>query len=759
MEQKEIQKRIAKEAAKDVPDFVLIEELSGKLVDLDPSRVRFSVDAGHIQRLGVELVAKQDTALSELIKNAYDADATHVSLTFSGRGEEGGTLVIEDDGVGMTEDVVRNAWMRIATESKVEKRTSAKFGRAYAGRKGIGRFAVQRLGKHLIMETRVKGQDRGVRVRFDWDKNFVPGQTLGAIFNSFETFKKDPDSHGTKLQILDLRDAWKDTAVQKVWKSVLLLQPPFPVSELPSDDLRPKIDPGFRVTIDGSELSDIPEMSIESTFLSNALATITGSIDESGAASVRLQSEILDLDEKLDVEKEFFLTGELSFTTKYFLYDAEYLSGISQRAAGQMGRQFGGIRIYRNGFRVLPYGEPNDDWLRLDYDTSRRNILVVASNRNFFGHVELSEEKNILFEETASREGLVENDAFAELQEFVHDAVEWAAKRIAAVRGRKTTAHQPGFEPIPRKPSQVFTELKQKLRDRADQLNEAADDDSSVLEDIEELAEEVTKYEEELTVYVDTVEEKNRASMEYEQMLRLLASLGLSVSVFGHEIIGAQDAMKARLQLLNRSIAKLENSPTRTAIENHFEELSANSARIFEVGGYVSGLVSATESRELESLSVKGSIDRFKTQFGDYLSKQNVDIGGNIHPPGLRTLPMHKSELDSVLLNFLTNSIKSLHLAKTDMRKIAIGAHREGRFAVLWFEDNGLGIPKDRWERVFDAFYTTTFSSDEDVLSGPGTGLGLRIVADIAANYGGYARVVDASKGYSCKIEFAVPAE
>jgi hypothetical protein len=502
--------------------------------------------------------------------------------------------------------------MRIATESKVGTRHSEKFNRTYAGRKGIGRFAVQRLGKNLVLETSVAGADEGIRVTFDWDNEFTPGRSLGAVFNAIETFSKEVEAHGTTLKISDLRDAWKDAAIQRVWKAVLLLQPPFPISLVSDVGSAPKLDPGFRVTIDGNALSDVPEMSIEKTFLSNALATISGTIDEKGVARVNVASKTLGLNEDLVLENRFLLTGELSFTTKYFLYDNEYLVGINQRAAGQMGRQFGGVRIYRNGFRVLPYGEPNDDWLKLDYDTARRSVLVVASNRNLFGHVELSETKNVLFEETASREGLMENDAFAELQEFVHGAVVWAAQNIASVRGRKTSAHQPGFESIVRKPSAIIADLKEKLKSKPEDADQGQEvDEDTVLEELEELAEEVKKYEE-------TVEEKNRASMEYEQMLRLLASLGLSVSVFGHEIIGAQDAMKARLQLLKRAIAKLENSTVGESIEANFGELEASSARIFDVGGYVSGLVSSTESRELDSLSVKGGVERFTERVNDF---------------------------------------------------------------------------------------------------------------------------------------------
>lgn len=149
---------IETELRKENPDWKLVESLSSDEVSQDPSNVRFSVDAGHIQRLGVELVGKKDTTLSELIKNAFDADATEVDLDFQDSKSVGGTLTISDNGTGMTLDVIRDSWMRISTDTKAEQPLSPLYDGRRAGRKGIGRFAVQRLAKKLELRTRPAGE-------------------------------------------------------------------------------------------------------------------------------------------------------------------------------------------------------------------------------------------------------------------------------------------------------------------------------------------------------------------------------------------------------------------------------------------------------------------------------------------------------------------------------------------------------------------------------------------------------------------------
>ena len=152
----DIKKLISQELQKESPNWLEIERLSSFLVDNNDEFVRFKVDAGHINKLGLELVGKQETAIIELIKNAYDADATHVTVDFINSEFEGGTLIIEDNGSGMDLETVKNAWMKISTDFKVQEKISPFYNRVRAGRKGIGRFAVQRLGTKLVLKTKVK---------------------------------------------------------------------------------------------------------------------------------------------------------------------------------------------------------------------------------------------------------------------------------------------------------------------------------------------------------------------------------------------------------------------------------------------------------------------------------------------------------------------------------------------------------------------------------------------------------------------------
>ena len=132
----ELKKKLSEEILKDNSDNNVMISLSNEIANLDESTVRFSVDAGLINRLGKELVGKQETAVSELIKNAYDADATVVDLIFANAWNRGGTLVIEDNGHGMNREQLVSGFMRLSSSDKIHNPVSEKYKRQKAGKKG-----------------------------------------------------------------------------------------------------------------------------------------------------------------------------------------------------------------------------------------------------------------------------------------------------------------------------------------------------------------------------------------------------------------------------------------------------------------------------------------------------------------------------------------------------------------------------------------------------------------------------------------------
>lgn len=755
-----LKSELEEELKKEPLCFDKVHALSLQIVSLDKENVRFAVDAKHIHRLGYELVGKQETALSELIKNAYDADATEVRIDFKDYDEPGGTLVISDDGHGMTEEVIRNAWMRLSTNDKEESPISPKYGRSRAGRKGIGRFAVERLGKRLVLETKVSGKDYGIRVKFNWDEDFYHGRDLTQISYQIERFPKPESESGTSLIIEDLRDKWSHKFFERVWKSVLLLQPPFetpkPFRDKNYKRENYKADPGFKVYING-RLGDevLEELSLEKTFIEQRLAEIKGKIDSDGNGHFYLNSGKLDLKDEQKSEDKFWLVGNLEFEASYFIYRSDLITGISLRQAEDMGYKYGGIRIYRDGFRILPYGEPHDDWLKLAYDTGRRNLLIPANNSNFFGHVELSSEKNSLFEETSGREGLIENEAYEELQKFVRTCLEWAALRIASARGRKQTAGQKGFVPEPRKPSESTKELIEELKEEIEETAKETLQESPAKKEVTVGIEKLERIQAEQESFEQEVGRRQDEHIQYEAMLRILASLGISISVFSHEVRGAVTGVNNAL-LDFRKVIRGEKTYDKELLSAYIDKFDDSLRRLHDISHYILTIISHSSAREKKPLALESIISSFTKEFRAYLNTRGISFDMDVSPPFLRTAPMHRSEIDSVLFNFLTNAVKSMERANSKERKIKISAKKYGKYALLSFQDTGGGVPPEIADKIFDAFFTTSqYKGDE--IAGPGSGLGLKIVSDIAEANGGYVELAKPEEGYNCCFNFAVP--
>ena len=174
-------------------------------------------------------VRRQETAVSELVKNSYDADATCVKLTFINSNETGGTLVIEDSGVGMTKEQLINGFMRISSTDKVRHPYSDLYNRKRAGKKGIGRFAVQRLGRNLSIITKSINEDSAYKLSIDWDK-YVGEKNLTDITNTIENINSDK-TFGTTLRIENLRDKWTEAAIKRIYRYVSDIMQPFPLSK------------------------------------------------------------------------------------------------------------------------------------------------------------------------------------------------------------------------------------------------------------------------------------------------------------------------------------------------------------------------------------------------------------------------------------------------------------------------------------------------------------------------------------------------
>ncbi|WP_417818957.1 ATP-binding protein [Tritonibacter scottomollicae] len=709
--------------------------------------LQFSIDATLIDRIGRELVSKQQTALVELVKNAYDADATSVDVIFAGD-----VLLITDDGVGMSRRELVDGFLRLATSMKVDNPKSARFQRSRAGRKGIGRFSTQRLGRTLRLKTWKKDAEKGHELRVDWD-DFKQGVDLGAVTVQLEEI--EPREEGTVVEISGLRDSWSDAQIRQSWRGVRLLQQPFPVAPTDAGD---GSDPGFEVTFyrADDEYSDPTVVAdFETEILSKMQAIVEFRVDDAGEAEWRISknrfgaptswTRIHHAHREDKSPPKYGALRNAWMKAHYAILDPALFTGHEYSRIRDLLASEGGIRLYRNGFRVVPYGEQDDDWLGLDATYARRSMLAPVANRQWIGVIEVHDAEGETFEEHTSREGLIANTAFNELVSLASSVLVTAATSIAAQRGRKTQAGG-SSKPTSRR-------LSNRLRNTARDLRNAKDDRSAnekAAAVIEEVSDTVD----------DIVTEQERKYAEQEAILQLLASLGMITAEFSHEtgttFQAAGSAFREALEVAKE--ARRNDAEFLQTAENAqfmFDRLNALTA-------YLNEVASARSAREIGPVSLSRALDQFKRGLVQVSERQGVTLSVDFPEfDGLYTAPMHEAELASILLNFFSNSLKAVKTVEGERRIHASGELDEDDI-ILRFCDNGDGINPENEDRIFDLFFTTRIaapSHSRAIDDATGTGLGLWIVKQIVDRSEGEVSIVEAPDGFTTCFEVRIPKE
>jgi len=736
-----------------------------------PEEHAFTVDAALLFQLGEELVNRRSVALAELIKNAYDADAKNVTVRLVDVAKPGGRIEIEDDGSGLNYDTLVSNWFRIATRAKVEEPVSRRLHRSRAGAKGVGRFAARRLAEALVVESTARAEDSSqyerITATFAWS-DFVPGLKLEEIKvpvmrMDVPTVRGTPTKTGLTLKLLGVREAWTREDVTALQADLLrLVTAP---QEADDDD--------FNVVLVADEFPSFAG-DLGDRFLEYGLIKLEGQLDADGRASYELKirgAKKVEHFSPKDPPKQpkasakgsknkddseapkpirFPLVGPASFEVSFFVYKSTFFAGlpIKTRDAQTRGREHGGVHIYVDRFRVPPYGDPGDDWLNLDEDRGRRldatpgelesesedvpgrPMLLLPGNNQLFGSVHLSRSSNDALQQTVNRERFIENAAFNELRAFVRLGINWMTVEYAAyLADQRKKAAKPKPEELLEKARSKFVET---IGDSA-----LADEDRAEVVQAFDLA-------------MHAVQSRQDELISELSMLRVLASTGTMIAVFEHQLMASLSGLR-ELAVRVEKLVRQAPAATRQKASDESDDLKGW-IRDLQHQADLIGLLLSKESRaRRRRVVVHSAVDSIAKSFGSFMGDNDIDFN-NAVPDTLKTPSIYPAEMTAILLNLFTNSLKAVrHVA---IRRIEASAERRAGECIVRLSDTGIGADPDQWEEYFLPFKTT---STPDPMLGHGTGLGLKIVRDIAAVYGGTARFVSPVSPWKTTLEITLP--
>jgi signal transduction histidine kinase/anti-sigma regulatory factor (Ser/Thr protein kinase) len=402
-----------------------------------------------LQILGDQLIGSPRLAVFELVKNAYDADADTVTVTLENIDNLDRSIIVQDDGVGMSLETIRDIWLVPAhdhreTQRKQLLRTKKK--RLPLGEKGVGRFAVHKLGDSIELVTRAAGQEEVV-VTIDWDeqiqKEFLSDTQILVNTRTPQIFCGE--ATGTKLTIRRLREGgWSRGEVRRLLRQITSISSPF---KKESDTFRTVLNvPDHPDWVEG--LPDVDAILARAPWHFKFVffqGVLNWSYEFRGVVGIKVEPRTVSLSgqklllpperdrddwqndatgkrrRKLVVAPDDMTDGIGPIKGEFYIFDRDRVVlkqlGDSQFLTGFLDEN-GGVRIYRDNIRVYNYGEPDDDWLNLDLarvNTPTRNI-----SRNItVGAIDLVLEHSAKLVEKTNREGFVEDESFKRLKRIV----------------------------------------------------------------------------------------------------------------------------------------------------------------------------------------------------------------------------------------------------------------------------------------------------------------------------------------------------
>lgn len=700
--------------------------------------------------LSDQLIKNNTIALTELAKNSYDADASWVQIrignmnNFGKEGlsdEEKPFVEIEDDGDGMSFETIRDSWMNPASPNKYEKRLKHRIktrkGRIIQGEKGIGRYAVFQIGKKAEIYTRERtGENQGgkeVNLITDLSKyadellyvktSPSPEEPLffDQLFSKYyvrdeavfikpralriEGQIESRKNHGTLIRITELNYKWTFSNVKKIRGILSRLQSPFE-----------KKDFAVSIIFEDEEISAFEDFNLENV-LEEALLEMTGSVTEDGICEYSLNGEkgTIDLVEYLRQDwipenKKYFFDDKYNrthnpkcgpFHFRFYVYELDKINDKELRQYIRDHRTY----IYRDDIRIYPYGDADNDWIKLDIYRGLAKAGYYLSNDQLIGYVNISSKGNPNLRDKTSREGLLEQGtAYDDLRFLTLSALNFLHTEFqkAKLKPEKKAKYRK------MRTSKLYLQTE-KVGKRIDSLNKHLDETKD--QGGKKLLNKLTE---------DYYKERNIFHRQIE-IVEDLAGVGIAVDATSHDL----------MVVMNRAVEKINEVQAMVHSKNlDREKLTDKTDALQDQIMFMRSLLvgvqplfrsSRRKNKELRMFDIVKTVKRY---YETPLNKINVKVDiKEIGAPLILT--SSEGVLLQLFINLMDNSIYWLKVSKTKEPKIEVLI--DGDKGYVLFADNGPGVRKEDIDYIFEPFFSTKGIQ--------GRGLGLYIARQLTDRY------------------------
>ena len=733
------------------------------------------------------------------------------------------SLFIIDCGEGMTQNIIKNSWMTIGTDYK-EIDVFTNSGRVRAGAKGIGRFALDKLGHRCRMttifdpskhdpdadESGIPYNNPGYLWEVNWDDFEGPFKTIDKVTAQLsplisntllEEIKKQIPSldlqlfnadiefkYGTILHITDLREDWEDYYINEMYSDLEVLVPPKEVSEfkiylfstLKSNNeygevrgsLCDDYDYKMKVTADENKNIEIiifrNEYDLElidpNLFKREVFQTYPYTREDFVKGfwkTERTFGQLIPGFAAIDENKVLDNIGKFDFTF-YFMKrtfsspDAEkffYRKFVSNLRKDWL-RKYGGIKLFRDNFRVRPYGEVNNssfDWLGLGARKSKNPAAVskeeggyVVETDNVAGAINISRIANINFDDKSSREGLQENEEFQIFKQLILGIIKiFEEDRALIAREMLMFYNNKFFDKINR---QAAEKLASSIRERREKEKEEGKE---------------VPNNDELYILAELNKEKDEQieKLEDEQkVIRGLASSGIVLASFSHDLSKLNNVLDSRIDKIKELISQKLNERDYINLENRvnpFAQLEKMRKQDLKLQNWLNFSLGAArkDKRTRKQLFFETYFKDFKIDWATTLNNRGVDL--DISGVSAIDMRVFEIDIDSIFNNLLVNSIDAFNISKVNRKRtIKINVFNTSKEIIAEYYDSGPGLSPDidNPEKIFEPLFTT--KRNKHTGEEEGTGLGMWLVKSIIQEYDGTVKLLFPDNGFGIRMIF-----
>ncbi len=754
--------------------------------------LQFKISSALKNIIGSDLISDDFIAVFELVKNSYDAHATKVEITFENIYSKNAKIIIKDNGKGMNYEDLINKWLFVAYSAKkdgseedsYDYRDKIKIKRAYAGAKGIGRFSCDRLGGQLYLETIKDEQHSKVETLLtEWEK--FEGNLKEEFVNIsviHETISKSNfNIHtGTVLEISHLKNEWnrekllelKDSLARLINPNTINTEDTFEIKLIVKDELlKDKQQREKNLIQVNHEKSPLDITQVDYFNIINVPKIKNLIFETLEIKTTKIVSKVHDK-EKNEIETSLIEGGKLVYkiieANKYEnLSNVEcelyYLNRSAKvnfyKKMGVHSIEYGHVFVYKNGLRIYPYGDRNEDPLRMDNRKSQGHSRYIGT-RELMGYITINEPNNELRETSSRGDGLIKSKTYFELvdwfydnlkrlEKYIIDITDWgndlsnedyikldSVSRQQAVKDLISNLTKSkdliSFEVAP----EIFEIIdKKQEKSTKNTLTKIKKQLESDVYDKSAIIDSISKIEKNLDTLKKSSEESGEEALENliknEELTESLevqkkrgAFQGSLIGTDKERIIGLQHQIYHSSSRVSRSLKLLlqhlgiENLDEKT--KKYIKIISLESSKITSIANFVTKANFNLKASEITTDIIDFIID-YITEI--YLIEDRViDIDititfiNNFNTDYIKEF--RPLEVTTIFDNLISNS------EKANAKNIDIIFNRNNDKLDIEINDNGIGISEKNISQVFEMGTTTT----------KGSGIGLFQVHDLVTN-------------------------